>query len=65
MMVKIFFCSLQLVLLGAVILGMAYFMRKNAEDRDPMLALALNGFCLLLVVLYLIIATSLIGRWCI
>jgi hypothetical protein len=65
MMVEIFLCSLQLILLGAVILVIAYFMRKNAEDRDPMLALALNGFCLLLVVLYLIVATSLIVRWCI
>jgi hypothetical protein len=64
-MVEIFLCSLQLILLGAVILVMAYFMRKNAEDRDPMLALALNGLYLLLGFFYLIVATSLIGRWCI
>ena len=64
-MAEIFLCALQLVLLGVVISVMVFFMRKNAEDIDPMLALALNGFSLFLAVLYLIIVASLIGRWCI
>jgi hypothetical protein len=65
MMAETFLCSLQLALLTAVVLVVTYFMRKNAEDRDPMLALALNGLSLFLAFLYLIVAVSLIGRWCI
>jgi type II secretory pathway component PulM len=41
-----------------------YFMWKSAEDRDPMLALALKGFYLFLVVIYLVVMAPLIGRWC-
>ena len=64
-MVPIFLCYLLLVLLGAVISVVAYFMWRSAEDRDPMIALALFGFYLFMVVLYLIVVVPLIGRWCI
>jgi hypothetical protein len=64
-MTKIFFCSFQLVLLSVVISVVAYFMWKSTEGRDPMLALALNGLYLWAILLYLIVMSALIGRWCI
>jgi hypothetical protein len=63
-MVEVFLCSVQMILLGVVISIVAYFMWRSSEDRDPMLALALNALYLFVIVIYLIASVSLIGRWC-